>query len=162
MDQPAEHARFMRMAIELARKSAVEDQTGSPFGCVVVRDGEVVGTGINGVIGLRDPTAHGEVVAIRDACQRLGTHDLTGCIVYTSSEPCPMCYAAAWWARIEVIYYASTIDDAMEWGNFDDRPIYEAISLPAHEREVPAHELLRDEMLDVWRAFHAIPDRIHY
>ncbi len=162
MDEQADHARFMRMAIDLARTSAIIDQTGSPFGCVIVRDGEVVGTGINGVIARQDPTAHGEVVAIRDACLRLGTHDLSGCTVYTSSETCPMCYAAAWWARIEVIYYASTIDDAMEWGNFDDRPIYEAISLPGHEREVPAHELLRDEMLEVWRAFHAIPNRIHY
>jgi len=152
----------MRQAIELARERAIVERVSSPFSCLVVRDGQVIGSGVNAVLSTNDPTAHGEIVAIRDACTRLATHELAGATLYTSSEPCPMCYAAAWWARIEAIYYASTIDDALTFGDFDDRPIYDAIALPGPEREVPAHELLREEMLEVWRAFQAIPNRIHY
>ena len=158
----SEHEAFMRQAIALARQRAITEQVSSPFSCLVVRDGVVIGSGVNAVIANNDPTAHGEVVAIRDACQRLGTHELAGATLYTSGEPCPMCYAAAWWARIEAIYYASTVDDAMEYGDFDDRGIYDAIALPGPDRPVPARELLREEMLEVWRAFRAIPDRIHY
>lgn len=158
----SEHESFMRQAIELARERAIVEQVSSPFSCLVVRDGQVIGSGVNAVLTTNDPTAHGEIVAIRDACTRLGTHELAGATLYTSSEPCPMCYAAAWWARIEAIYYASTIDDAQEFGDFDDRPIYDAIALPGPDRQLPARELLRDEMLEVWRAFQAIPNRIHY
>ena len=158
----AEHARFMRMAIGLARQSALVDRTGSPFGCVIARDGEVVGEGVNAVPATNDPTAHAEVVAIRDACRRLGTYVLAGCTVYTTGEPCPMCYAAAWWARIDAIYYSSTIEDALDYGAFDDKSIYEAITQPGPDRAVPAREFLRDEMVEVWREFAAIPERIHY
>jgi tRNA(Arg) A34 adenosine deaminase TadA len=157
-----DHARFMRRAIDLARRSALVDQTGSPFGCVIVRDGEVVGKGVNGVPTTNDPTAHAEVVAIRDACRRLGTYVLAGCTAYTTGEPCPMCYGAAWWARIEGIYYASTIQDALDFGAFDDKSIYEAITQPGPDRAVPARELLRDEMVAVWREFSGLPHRIHY
>ncbi len=158
----ADHQRFMRMAIAMARKSAIEDRTGSPFGCVIVRDGKVVGSGVNQVLARHDPTCHGEIVAIRDACQRLATHDLSGCTVYTSCEPCPMCYAAAWWARVEAVYYAAAIQDALDYGDFDDKPIYDAIALDGPDRAVPAIEILRDEMVAVWKEFHAIPDRVHY
>jgi tRNA(Arg) A34 adenosine deaminase TadA len=157
-----DHAGFMRRAIELARHSAIVDRTGSPFGAVIVRDGRIVAEGVNQVPTSNDPTAHAEVVAIRRACDALGTYVLDGCTVYTTGEPCPMCYAAAWWARLEAIYYSSTIRDALEYGDFDDEPIYEAIGRPGPERAVPAHELLRDEMLIVWREFAAIPNRIHY
>ena len=157
-----DHAPFMRQAIDLARRSALVEQTGSPFGCVIVRDGHVVGEGVNGVPATNDPTAHAEVVAIRDACRRLGTYVLAGCTVYATGEPCPMCYAAAWWARIEAIYYASTIQDALDFGAFDDKSIYEAVTQPGPERAVPARELLRDEMVEVWREFAALPNRIHY
>jgi tRNA(Arg) A34 adenosine deaminase TadA len=122
----------------------------------------VVGSGVNQVLANQDPTSHGEIVAIRDACHRLGTHDLSGCIVYTSCEPCPMCYAAAWWARVEAIFYAATIQDAFDFGDFDDKPIYDAIAQPGPDRAVPTHELLRDEMVAVWKEFHAIPGHIHY
>ncbi len=158
----ADHQRFMRKAIAMARQSAILDRTGSPFGCLIVRDGEVVGAGVNQVLANQDPTSHGEIVAIRDACRRLGTHDLSGCIVYTSCEPCPMCYAAAWWARVDAVYYASTIQDALDFGDFDDKPIYDAIAQPGPDRAVPARELLRDEMVEVWKEFHAIPGHIHY
>jgi tRNA(Arg) A34 adenosine deaminase TadA len=158
----ADHERHMRRAIELARHSAIVDRTGSPFGCVIVRDGQVVGEGVNQVPTTNDPTAHAETVAIRNACAALGTYVLAGCTMYTTGEPCPMCYAAAWWARIDAIYFSSTIRDALEFGAFDDEAIYEAITLPGPERQVPARELLRDEMVAVWREFAAIPDRIHY
>jgi tRNA(Arg) A34 adenosine deaminase TadA len=158
----ADHERHMRRAIELARQSAIVERTGSPFGCVIVRDGEIVGEGVNRVPTSNDPTAHAEVVAIRNACAALGTYVLAGCTVYTTGEPCPMCYAAAWWARIEAIYYSSTIHDALAYGAFDDEAIYEAITQPGPERRVPARELLRDEMVEVWREFAKIPDRIHY
>ena len=157
-----EHQRFMRMAIELARQKALVDRTASPFACVVVRDGAVVGEGVNAVPATNDPTAHAEVVAIRSACTTLGTFILDGCTLYTTGEPCPMCYAAAWWARVDVIYYAATIHDALEYGDFDDEPIYEAVRQAPADRALPARELLRDEMIDVWKAFSVIPNRIHY
>jgi guanine deaminase len=162
LDPVVDHVRFMRMAIALARQSAIVERSGSPFGCVIVRDGEVIGEGVNQVPRANDPTAHAEVVAIRDACAHLRTYVLAGCTVYTTGEPCPMCYAAAWWARVETIYYSSTIRDALEYGAFDDESIYEAVTKPGPERAVPARELLRDEMVAVWREFAAIPDRIHY
>ena len=128
------HSEFMAQAIALARKTALVEKAGGPFGCVIVRDGTVISEGVNRVIADKDPTCHGEVAAIRTACEKLGTHDLSGCIMYTSCEPCPMCYAAAWWARIETVYYAATIQDAKEFGDFDDVPIYEAVSLPGSEQ----------------------------
>ena len=152
----------MRRAIALARRNGVEEQVGGPFGCVVVRDGEILAEGVNEVVTRHDPTCHAEVMAIRAACEHLGTHVLEGCVLFSSCEPCPMCYAAAWWARVEEIYYGATIEDALRYGDFDDRPIYQALDLPGPQRRVPAQELLREEMVEVWRAFRAIPDRIHY
>lgn len=158
----ADHARFMRMAIAMARQSAIVDRAGSPFACVIVRDREVVGAGVNQVPIANDPTAHAEVVAIREACRKLGTYVLAGCTLYSTGEPCPMCYGAAWWARVETIFYAATIQDALDFGDFDDKPIYDAIAQPGPDRAVPARELLRDEMVAVWKEFHAIPGHIHY
>jgi guanine deaminase len=156
------HQEFMKQAIQLARKTSLVDKAGGPFGCVIVKDDVVIAEGVNRVIADKDPTCHGEVVAIRCACRALNTHDLSGCIMYTSCEPCPMCYAAAWWARIETVYYAATIQDAKEYGDFDDVPIYEAVSLPGPQRQLPALEIDREEMLKVWREFHDMPDRVHY
>lgn len=161
MGQP-DHERFMRMAIGMARHSAIVDRTSSPFACVIVRDGKVLGSGVNQVPVDNDPTAHAEVVAIRAACQKLGTYDLAGSTLYSTGEPCPMCYGAAWWARVGAIFYAATIQDALDYGDFDDKPIYDAIAQPGPDRAVPARELLRSEMVEVWREFHAIPGRIHY
>lgn len=160
-DDERDH-RFMRRAIELARQVAIEDRTAGPFGCVIVKDGEVVAEGVNRVLADGDPTAHGEMVALREACRVLGTHDLAGCVVYSSSEPCPMCYAACWWARVDAIRYASTIDDAHDHGGFDDRPILDALAHPPAERRLRATECCRDEMLAVWREFEALPDRPWY
>lgn len=152
----------MDRAVELARHTSLIEKAGGPFGCVIVRAGTIVGEGVNRVLAERDPTCHGEVAAIRAACSALGTHDLSGCVMYTSCEPCPMCYAAAWWARIEHIYYGATIEDAMEYGDFDDLPIYEAVKLPGPDRRLPATELGRAAMLDVWKAFRDMPDHPHY
>jgi len=154
--------RFMKRAIELGREVSLERGQAGPFGCVVVKDGEIVAEGVNRVLVDDDPTAHGEMVAIRAACRALGTHQLEGCTVYTSSEPCPMCYAACWWARVDAIFHASTIDDAHGYGGFDDRPILDALRRPLEERPLPVTQLLRDEMLGIWREFQERDDRPHY
>ena len=156
------HSDFMARAIELARQTALVERAGGPFGCVIVKDGEIIAEGVNRVLADKDPTCHGEIAAIRAACAKLDTHVLTGCILYTSCEPCPMCYAASWWARIETIYYAATIQDAKDFGDFDDVSICEAVKFPPSERALLALEIDRDEMLKVWREFQEMPERIHY
>jgi tRNA(Arg) A34 adenosine deaminase TadA len=125
---------YLQQAIELATEG-VENGKGGPFGCVIVRDGVVVGRGCNGVTSSNDPTAHAEIVAIRDACQRLGTYQLTGCEVYTSCEPCPMCLGALYWARPRRVVYAATRYEAAEAG-FDDAFIYEEILLEDGKRRI--------------------------
>lgn len=152
----------MQQAIELGRKTAFEDSAGGPFGCLIVKEDQVIAEGVNRVIAENDPTCHGEIAAIRSACSILGTHDLSGSTMYTSSEPCPMCYAAAWWARIEMIYYASTMQDCRSYGEFDDSAIYESLQLPAEHRSLPCVELLRDEMLELWEAFSKLENRPKY
>ena len=154
--------RFMQRAIALGREVAIERAEAGPFGCVIVKDGEIVAEGSNRVLLDGDPTANGEMVALRAACRHLGTHLLHGCRVYTSSEPCPMCYAACWWARVDEIYCASTIEDAHGYGGFDDRPILDALRLPPDARRIPVTQLCHEDMLKVWREFQAHPDRPHY
>jgi len=154
--------RYMQRAITLAREVALERSQAGPFGCVIVKNGEIVAEGVNRVLLDGDPTAHGEMVALRAACRALDTHELRGCTVYTSSEPCPMCYAACWWARVDAIFCASTIDDAHGYGGFDDRPILDALQLPAAARPIPVKQLCHEEMLEVWREFQNSPDRPHY
>lgn len=107
--------KFMELAIDEAKKG-IRNKEGGPFGAVIVKDGEVVGSGHNKVVANNDPTAHGEMMAIRDACNRLGTFDLTGCELYTSSEPCPMCKCAIMWANIKKVYYGCTVNDAEDIG----------------------------------------------
>jgi tRNA(Arg) A34 adenosine deaminase TadA len=151
---------FLRRAIELSRGNAVSAE-GGPFGAVVVRDGEIVGEGVNRVTTDHDPTAHAEMVAIREACARLGTHDLSGAVVYTSCEPCPMCLTAILWARIDRMVYANTRADAAEIG-FDDAWFYEQVALPIGERALPAVNLLRDEARAVFRQWYENPDKNPY
>lgn len=126
---------YLQQAVDLARQG-VENGRGGPFGCIVVKDGVVVGKGCNMVTSTNDPTAHAEVVAIRDACGRLGDYQLTGCDVYTSCEPCPMCLGALYWARPRRIVFASTRHEAAGAG-FDDAFIYEEINLPFGDRKIP-------------------------
>jgi guanine deaminase len=130
---------FMRRAIELARTGS-EAGHGGPFGCVVVKDGVIVGEGFNRVLSSRDPTAHGEIVALREAGKRLGTHDLSECEVYNISVPCPMCMAAMYWARVNAIYYCCTPEDAEAIG-FTNAEIERELAKPLHARSLPMHKI---------------------
>lgn len=152
----ADDARYLREAIDLARQG-MEAGAGGPFGAVVVRDGEVIGRGHNEVLRRHDPTAHAEVVAIRAACERVGDHHLTGSVLYASCEPCPLCFGAAAWARVERILYACTASDAAAIG-FDDAAFHEELRRPPEERELPMVNLLRDEGLVVFDAWRERPD----
>lgn len=157
MDQ---HAEFMQQAIALAQKGMDNDE-GGPFGAIVVKDGKVVGIGNNRVTSTQDPTAHAEVVAIRDACQKLNTFELTDCIIYTSCEPCPMCLGAIYWARPKEVYFGCSKEDAARI-NFDDHFIYEEINTPKEQRKIPMFQLLRPEALRVFDAWKNKVDKVHY
>lgn len=150
----------MREAIRLA-EAGMHGGRGGPFGCVVVRGGRVVARGNNRVTSANDPTAHAEVVAIRRACRALGTFRLDDCELYTSCEPCPMCLAAIYWARLPRIYYANTRADAAAIG-FDDDFIYRQIPLPPGRRKVKMRPLLRGEALRTFAGWAAKPDKVPY
>lgn len=141
--------KYMREAIRLSREGA-ESGKGGPFGAVIVKDTQVVGKGSNQVLLTNDPTAHAEVVAIRNACATLQTFHLEDCILFTSCEPCPMCLGAIYWARIRKIYYANTRKDAATIG-FNDDFIYCELDLPIEERHIPMEPLLRQEALQVFQ-----------
>ena len=151
---------FMREAIRLAERGMIKNQ-GGPFGAVVVRDGKIIGRGCNGVTSGNDPTAHAEVVAIRQACQRLRTFELSGCEIYTNCEPCPMCLAAIYWARIGRIYYANTRRDAAKIG-FDDALFYREIARPFSRRQVPMKQILRAQAQVAFQSWQAKQDKITY
>ena len=151
---------FMREAIRLSREG-MQTGHGGPFGCVIVKNGTVVGRGTNRVTSTCDPTAHGEVVAIREACAAMKTFDLTGCTLYTSCEPCPMCLAAIYWARIDMIYYANTRVDAADIG-FDDDLIYREVALAIEHRSKSMKSLLREEAITVFEEWMKKADRIPY
>ena len=158
----SEDEKFMRMAIVLGEQAAMVEGTGGPFGCVIVKNGKVIAEGSNHVVTENDPTWHGEMAAIRAAARHLRNFNLSGCTIYTSGEPCPMCAGAIFWARIDRVVYASTIADALVFGGFDDQPIYDDLAKPIAHRLVPAAQCLRDEMLDLWRRYQAKPDKTHY
>lgn len=151
---------YMLEAIRLA-SAGVEGRRGGPFGCVVVRRGEIVGRGNNAVTSTNDPTAHAEVSAIRDACARLQTFQLPECELYTSCEPCPMCLAAIYWARIPLVYFGNGREDAAAIG-FDDAFIYEQVALPVERRAVAMKPLLREAALASFRLWAAKSDKVPY
>jgi len=151
---------FMTRAIELA-KAGVVANAGGPFGCVIVKDGQIVGEGNNQVTSTNDPTAHAEIVAIRNACAELGSFQLEGCTIYTSCEPCPMCLGAIYWARPVRVFYACDRNDAANIG-FDDDFIYEELEKNNGDRKLEITNLMRDEALEVFRAWAAKPDKIEY
>ena len=134
--------KFMAKAIELSINSA--NTIGGPFGSVIVKDNEIIAEGSNIVTSSNDPTAHGEVVAIREACKKLNTFDLSGCEIYTSCEPCPMCLSAIYWSRLDKIYYANTREDAKNI-DFDDSFIYLEIPKKISERKIKMTQMLRDD-----------------
>jgi guanine deaminase len=150
----------MREAIQLADEG-MRTGRGGPFGCVVVRQGVIVGRGNNRVTSTNDPTAHAEVTAIRDACTQLRTFQLTDCELYTSCEPCPMCLAAIYWARIPIVHYGNTRQDAAAIG-FDDDVIYQQVPLPPEQRTIKMRLLLRDEAQTTFRAWADKPDKRPY
>lgn len=150
----------MRRAIELAQQG-IDRDAGGPFGAVIVRGGEIVGEGCNRVTSTNDPTAHAEIVAIRNACQKLDSFQLDGCVLYTSCEPCPMCLGAIYWARPLKVFYAATREDAARIG-FDDRFIYEEIEKNFEHRQMKLVNLLRDEGLTVFENWENKPDKTKY
>ncbi|KMO34620.1 dCMP deaminase [Methylobacterium variabile] len=153
---------FMARAIALSERTALVESAGGAFGAVIVREGEIIGEGANRVVAENDPTWHAEMAAIREACKTAGSFKLPGATLYTSAEPCPMCMAAAYWAGISRIFYASTNEDALRHGNFDDSMIYEEIRKPAAERKIPIRQMMRAEAIEVWKRYEAKADRVPY
>jgi guanine deaminase len=151
---------FLRRAIALATRNVLT-ASGGPFGAVVVRDGKIVGEGANSVTTTNDPTAHGEVNAIRAAAKSLGTFSLAGCSLYTSCEPCPMCLSAAYWARLDAVYYGASAADAARAG-FDDAFLYDELRKDATERKLSSTQLLADEAWASFAAWIAAPNKVEY
>lgn len=149
----------MRKAIGLSIENIANG--GGPFGAVIARDGEIIATGVNRVTSEHDPTSHAEVNAIRNACRKLNTHDLSGCEIYTSCQPCPMCLGAIYWAHIDKIYYGNTQTDAKEIG-FDDSFIYDELALPDNLRRLPAEIILSDEAIRAFRLWDESDSKIRY
>ncbi|TRY18740.1 nucleoside deaminase [Tessaracoccus rhinocerotis] len=158
--EDAEHARHLQHAVTLAARG-LDDDAGGPFGAVVVLDGEVVAEGWNQVTSTKDPTAHAEIVAIREACAKLADFQLHRAVVYASCEPCPMCLGAIYWARPSAVFFATTKHDA-ERAGFSDAFIYEEIDLPHAERSIPFHRIEVEGGTDVFDAWLAKHDRTRY
>ena len=155
----AEDAKFMQMAIDLSIENI--DTGGGPFGAVIVRDGEVIATGANRVVPNADPTAHAEVMAIRNACTKLGTFLLTDCTIYSSCEPCPMCLSALYWAGVKRICYGNTKDDAKAI-DFDDSFIYDQLDLSYADRSIKCEHFMRDNALAAFRKWDEKKDKVRY
>lgn len=154
------HEQFMRRAIELAR-AGMNNNDGGPFGCIVVKNGEIIGEGNNRVTSTNDPTAHAEIVAIREACRSLNAFQLDGCSIYTSCEPCPMCLGAIYWARPAQVFFACDRGDAAAAG-FDDALIYDELAIPNEQRQRAMISLLREEGVALFKDWVAKPDKIEY
>lgn len=154
-----EDAGFMKMAIRISEENV--DSGGGPFGAVIVRDGEVISIGANRVVPEIDPTAHAEVMAIRNACARLGTFRLTGCTIYSSCEPCPMCLSALYWAGVSRICYGNTKEDAKSI-NFDDSFIYDQLELSYEDRSIRCEHFMRADAQHAFRKWAAKEDKVEY
>ena len=155
-----EHEQYMQQAISLATEN-VRTGRGGPFGALIVRGGRVIAAAANAVTRTNDPTAHAEVNAIREACRALGTYDLRGATLYSSCEPCPMCLAAALWARVDGLYYGATAEDAAAAG-FDDRYFYEQVRLPAAMRDLRSENVMRSAAAESFQAWHEFAARVEY
>ena len=154
-----EKNKFMLKAIELSIKSA--ETIGGPFGCVIVKDNKIISEGSNKVTSTNDPTAHGEIVAIREACLKLNTFNLSGCELYSTCEPCPMCLSAIYWSHIDRVFYANTRDDAKNI-DFDDSFIYSEINKKIGDRKIQMIQMLRDEALKAFKIWDEKVDKIKY
>ena len=151
--------RFMSRAIELSIESVKSG--GGPFGSVIIKNNEIISEGMNRVTKNNDPTAHGEIVAIRNACKNLNDFSLKGCELYTSCEPCPMCLSAIYWSRIDKIYYANTRDDAKKI-DFDDSLIYLELAKKIKERKIPTTQLMRNEALQGFKLWKNTENKVKY
>lgn len=151
---------FMQEAIRLSFET-MRNNTGGPFGAVIVKDGKIIARGFNKVVSTNDPTAHAEVVAIREACSMLNNFQLNGCELYTSCEPCPMCMAAIYWARPDKVYYGNSKTDAAQIG-FDDDFIYQEIALPYSERKIPILRIMENEALEAFKEWSNKNDKVRY
>lgn len=151
---------FMERAIELAQK-AVDSEMGGPFGCVVVKDGEIIAEGHNSVTGTNDPTAHAEVVAIRKACEAIGDFQLEGCTIYTSCEPCPMCFGAIYWARPDKVFFGCTRHDAARI-DFDDQFIYDELEKDMDNLKIPFENMMREDAKRIFDKWADKIDKIKY
>jgi len=150
---------FMKMAIELSIESV--NKNGGPFGCVIVKNNKVIAKGSNKVTSTNDPTAHGEIVAIREACKKLNNFNLNGSELYSTCEPCPMCLSAIYWARISKIYYANTREDAQKI-DFDDSLIYSEFKKKIKERKIPMIQIMRNEALKAFELWDKKTDKVKY
>ena len=154
-----EKNKFMLKAIDLSIKSA--ETIGGPFGCVIVKDNKIISEGSNKVTSTNDPTAHGEIVAIREACLKLNTFNLSGCELYSTCEPCPMCLSAIYWSHIDRVFYANTRDDAKNI-DFDDTFIYSEINKKIEDRKIKMIQIHRDEALKAFKIWDEKTDKIKY
>ena len=150
---------FMKRAIELSLESV--NKGGGPFGCVIVKDEKIVSEGLNKVTSSKDPTAHGEIVAIREACKKINNFSLSGFELYSSCEPCPMCLSAIYWARIDKIYYANTREEAQKI-DFDDSLIYSEFQKNINERKIPMIQMMRNEALKAFELWDKKIDKVKY
>ncbi len=155
-----EKIKFMKEAISLAREN-LKLKNGGPFGAVIVKDGKIVGRGMNTVTSNNDPTAHAEINAIREACENLQSFQLTGCDIYSSCEPCPMCLGAIYWARPRKIYFAASRHDAAKAG-FDDEDIYHEIELPFTKRKLPTEQFSQADAIELFNTWTKIESKIEY
>ena len=153
---------FMGRAIALSEKTSLVDSAGGAFGCVIVQDGQIIAEGANRVVAENDPTWHAEIAAIRKACAAQGSFKLRDATLYTSAEPCPMCMAAAYWAGVKAVFYAAQVEDALEYGGFDDSMIYAELKKPVDQRSIPIKQIMRAEAVEVWKKYAKKEDRVPY
>lgn len=153
---------FMKRAIELSRKASILDKTGGVFGAVIVKDNKIISEGYNQVIKHNDPTWHAEMQAIREACKKLGSPHLKGCVLYTSAECCPMCVATAYWAHLDHIFYGATTEDALKYGDFADIDILDELRKKPHDRRIKQTQHMQPEAVEIWKEFSKMPDRARY
>jgi tRNA(Arg) A34 adenosine deaminase TadA len=150
---------FMQKAIELSIKNI--HNNGGPFGCVIVKNNKIISEGVNGVTQNNDPTAHAEIVAIRNACKKLNTFDLSGCELYTSCEPCPMCLSGIYWSHIDLVYYGNSRENAAEI-QFDDKFIYDEMKKDINERKIPLKQILKDEAIKAFNLWAETENKTKY
>ena len=155
-----DHGRFMDQAVEKAITGVLNNE-GGPFGCIVVKEGKIIGKGNNKVTSTNDPTAHAEVMAIREACKALKSFQLDDCVLYTSCEPCPMCLGAIYWARPKKVYYGCSKTDAANIG-FDDNFIYKELDLEPGKRTIPFEQINKEQAMKAFKAWEEKEDKIEY